>query len=426
MKSKFSLFKRPDRDSDHYYFRFSFRGKSYTRCLETADAKDAQARAKLKYGEITEAVRKGEFDRIDNTKTRHESTGTLEQLIEAYKVSPSDASAATRKTNSNALLQIVPKGTILDLTPTAARAHFTKVNAAALAEPDQLKAASTRRTGNAVWRKAKSLFVPKCLEYYKSKKLYHPTMGEFVSAGEAAKFTGRTVPKVAYNPPRDEVIKETLAAWATLAETDRNLYLAIGHELSFGLRIGEVAQVTWGWHTNRNGYPVLDNAAHVKGGTGWIQVRALDPYFTQMRIQIDLHDWRGEPDEYVITGSEAFRTDALFRSATEWLRLHGWATQKTNHALRALVGGQVAMRYGIYEAQMFLRHSTVKVTEQNYSHFIQKFKPANTDDLPARWASVSEVATKPTAVATLVATSKLPPSPAVSATDPVNRPVLQN
>ncbi|MGA2246804.1 MAG: hypothetical protein ABSH48_17570 [Verrucomicrobiota bacterium] len=426
MKSKFSLFKRPDRGSDHYYFRFHFRGKSYTRCLETADAKDAQARAKLKYAEITDAVRQGEFDRIDNTKTRHEAAGKLADLIAAYKVSPSDANAHTRKINWRALLHIVPEnGTILDLTPSAARAHFTNVNAAALAEPDQLRAASLRRTGNAIWRKAKSLFVPKCLEFYKGKDLYHPIMNEFVAAGQAARFSGHSVPKVAYNPPREEIIQQTLAAWAELADTDRNLYLAVGHERSFGLRISEVAQVTWGWHTVRNGYPALDNAAHVKGGTGWVQVRALDPYFTQMQIQIDLHGWHGEPDEHVITGEDTYRKKGLFRAATKWLRGLGWATQKTNHALRALVGGQVAMRYGIYEAQVFLRHSSVKVTEQSYSHFVQKFKPASTEELPAKWATISDV-TRTGAVATLVASRGLQPSPAESAPVTANETVSRN
>lgn len=91
----------------------------------------------------------------------------------------------------------------------------------------------------------------------------------------------------------------------------------------------------------------------------------------------------------IITGTETYRTDDLFRAVSAWLRGLGWETMKTNHALRAYAGSQVAMKYGIYEAQIFLRHSTVKVTEQNYSHFVSKFKPANLDQIPARWAKVT-------------------------------------
>ena len=383
--AKFRLFKRPGRED--YYFEFTFRSRRYLRCLDTADAAECQRRAKAKYSEITEAIIREEFERIDATKTRRVAVGTIAELIEAYKSGPSDASEGTRNNNCSSLCQIVPDtGTIRDLTPAAARKFFQEVNTKALAEKDQQRAASMRRTANAVWRKAKSLFTPKCLEYYRDQKLYQPNMSEFVAAGEAAKFSGRSVPKVDYNPPSDEIIAKTLTAWTELATTDRNLYLAIGHELAFGLRISEVAQVKWGWHQVRSDYPVIDSAAHVKAGTGWIRVRALDPWYSQMMAQVELNEWRGEDDEYVITGCDTYRKDGLFRAVTEWLRKLGWETLKSNHALRAYVGGQVAMRYGIYEAQMYLRHSSVKVTEQNYSHFIQQFKPSDVKTIAGRWA----------------------------------------
>ena len=60
---------------------------------------------------------------------------------------------------------------------------------------------------------------------------------------------------------------------------------------------------------------------------------------------------------------------------------------KTSHALRVYAGCQVAMRYGIYEAQMWLRHSTVKITERNNSHFVSKFKPQELESIAARWAT---------------------------------------
>jgi integrase len=70
------------------------------------------------------------------------------------------------------------------------------------------------------------------------------------------------------------------------------------------------------------------------------------------------------------------------------LRKLGWETRKTNHALRAYSGSQVAIKYGIYDAQAWLRHSTVKVTEDSYSQYVKDFKPANLDDIPARWATL--------------------------------------
>jgi len=182
----------------------------------------------------------------------------------------------------------------------------------------------------------------------------------------------------------EKILNATIDAWQKIE--DRNLFLAIGHELVFGLRIREMAQAKWNWWTTRQGYPVLDGQAAVKNGSGIVQVRAVDPYFNIMRTRVEANGWRGQDDDYIITGTMTYRTDDIFRAVTDWMKNQGWQTKKTNHALRAYTGSQIAMKYGIYEAQTWLRHSGVKVTESHYSHFVRKFKPANPDDLPVHWA----------------------------------------
>ena len=78
----------------------------------------------------------------------------------------------------------------------------------------------------------------------------------------------------------------------------------------------------------------------------------------------------GSSDTLVIEGTDSYRNDALFRAVSDFLCRLGWETKKTNHALRAYASGQIAMKYGIYEAQVFLRHSTRwEVTEQSYYIF---------------------------------------------------------
>jgi hypothetical protein len=62
------------------------------------------------------------------------------------------------------------------------------------------------------------------------------------------------------------------------------MFLAIGHELAFGLRKGELGQARWNWHTVRAGYPVMDSSVDgddvgSKTTPALIQVRALDPFF---------------------------------------------------------------------------------------------------------------------------------------------------
>jgi integrase len=140
---------------------------------------------------------------------------------------------------------------------------------------------------------------------------------------------------------------------------------------------------------------VLDGEAHVKNGTGRVQVRALDPFFTILQARVQTRGYRADlfnpqsairNPQYILSGPITARADGTPRAVSAWLRSLGWKTQKTNHALRAYAGSQIAMKYGIYEASTWLRHSTVKVSETHYSHFIQKFRPQNPDDLPVRWA----------------------------------------
>ena len=380
-----------------YYCRFEYLGQVYVRCLKTTEAAEAQRRARLRYAEITDLVNRGEFKSLSRTKLRTQQTATLETLRAAYLVGPSEAGAKTRALNLNALAQIaaVKAATkVCDLTPALIRHWFETVTTAVLAEPDQQKSSSLKRSANSRWAQARSIFTPKCLEHYRDKGIYHETMEAFVRAGDLAAFT--RIPKIAYNPPSESIITATLAAWEQLAlnpqPSSRDLFLAIGHELAFGLRIGELEQARWNWHTERNGYPVLDATANVKNGTGRLRVRALDPWFTSMKRHATANGWwpdltlNPQPSTLIIEGTATYRTDDLYRAVSAWLRSHGWETKKTNHALRAYTGSQVAMKYGIYDAQMWLRHSTVKVTEQNYAHFVDDFKPADLETIPCRYA----------------------------------------
>jgi integrase len=117
-------------------------------------------------------------------------------------------------------------------------------------------------------------------------------------------------------------------------------------------------------------------------------VRALDPWFSDMKARVVAEGWRGVEDAPIIEGSPSYCTGDLFRAIGSWMRKLGWKTNKTNHALRAYAGSQVAMKYRIYDAQAWLRHSTVKVTEDHYSQYVKDFKPANLDEIPARWATL--------------------------------------
>ena len=379
----------------HYYFRFEYRGKRYPRCLETNDAEKAQARAKKIAAEIKAAVQADDMKRLDGTRLRQPVTATVGELITSYLTSAGDADPGTRQQNVNALKQIlgicytgdVTALSVAQINTTAARRWFEHATEKAAAEKDQSAQLSLKRSANSRFVQARSLFTPRAIASYKDAGVYHENLEQFHKAYDVFSFT--RLPLSTYNPPAETIVEATLDAWEKI--DDRDLFLAIGHELAFGLRVSEMAQAKWNWWKQREGYPVLDGTAIVKNGSGLLQVRALDPWFTVMRIKAESRGWRptdpAKLDSYILTGSDTNRNDSVPRAVSAWLRNLGWDTQKTNHALRAYAGSQIAMKYGIYEAQTWLRHSSVNVTERNYSYFVKRFKPADPDTLPIRWAT---------------------------------------
>jgi integrase len=374
-----TIFKRSANPHAKYACRIKFRGKVHELTLAET-AKDSFEMAVRARREIHE-------DRWDALKTATALRGarqvTLAELEKKYLVSTVEASAATRTQNWNALLQLLDGQSPSQINAGLASAWFEKMASRASAEPDQQRQATLKRSANSRYQQAASVFAPRALAGYKLAGLATADFEKFLAAGELHKFN--RIPKKEYNPPAELIIAATLTAWEQLE--DRNLFLAIGHELAFGLRAGETVQVKWNWWTDRENYPVLDGAGDFKNGAGHICVRALDPWFSTMASRIAAKSWKGQPDEYVLTGNMTQRNDIVYRAASAWLRAQGWKTQKTNHALRAYAGSQVAMRYSIYDAQTWLRHASVTVTEQHYSHFIKKFRPEDPATLPVKWAT---------------------------------------
>jgi integrase len=231
-----------------------------------------------------------------------------------------------------------------------------------------------KRSSNSTWSQMTCLFRPKLLAAYRRAGLLLPDLAPFLAVYEAERFTGINT---RYNPPSQAVIRKTMHDWLNIE--DRNTFLAVGLMLSCGLRKGEVSQVTWGMFNRSHDGALLDGRGRVKNQSGCFVVPPLDPYWTVLQRRIERRGWRGRPDETVLQGSLTETTDDVFRRLSHWLHGLGWRTQKKAHALRAYSGSLVAMKWGIYRAQNWLRHATVKVTEQAYTHFCNSrlYKPEN-------------------------------------------------
>lgn len=408
---EYQLIKRTGRP--HWYFRLVVAGKDTWVDTQTTLAANAVIKAKA----ALDARVEGRWDAFrTGTRLRAPASATVAEAIKVYETAPGiDASTTTRTHYINCLknvLRTVHKTEDPGALPlTSCNLETLKTWFAMAVAPSetlnpqlpnsQLDLQRAKRTANSIASNAVCLFTDRALEAYRDAHLALPQcLEEFHRGYKLRKFT--KLPTREYNPPDDLTIARTLANWLQLE--DREVFLAIGLELSFGLRKAECAQARWDWFTTRQSYPVLDGEADVKNGSGRVQARALDPFWTQLVTRAKAQGWWGstpgsagvppatstlnpQPSTaYILTGSTTQRTSETFNRVSAWLRTQGWQTQKTNHALREYAGSMVAMRYGIYEAQVFLRHASVQVTEQHYSGFVKRFKPADLEALPCKWA----------------------------------------
>lgn len=395
-----------------WYFKFEFRGTSYPRCTETNLAKTAQKEARRLYEEITGRIKNGES--IEHTKTRHAVRADLADLHALYMGAPGPdnptpdprvtvrlkASLATRTMNVRAQLRLLGR-------------VFNREHAALLATPfDELLTGRTKKqwfalhantersakvTANSDFRKAASLCGARELELYKEVGITHDCLAEFAT-GTGQRFDKSDLGELHYSPPDEKIVAATLRDWE--ACEDRNVFLAIGHALAFGLRIGEIAQARWSWWQTRFGSPMLVATADAASGgkfkhnrIGHFDVPALDPWYSAMKRKAIARDWlpTGHSDAYILTGSDFIRKDATFRAVSDFLRARGWVTRTTNHALRAYAGCQVAIAYSLFDAQRFLRHSSIKVTQDHYLYLLNngphmEYLRAR---CPARWATLA-------------------------------------
>jgi integrase len=375
-----------------WHFNFKFRGERYARCLDTADATEAQKSARKKADAIRAAVISGELDRLDDTKTRHAAPvvePTLGELYAAYDACPATAKTKTRKHNkcamTNLLARVHAPKTVEELLQTPFRELVNGETAEAWFKLD-----IKPQTANSLWRQAASLCATRARWTYAKLKLDRPCLGDFEKVGRICQ---KPVSKAPPRPPSDKIIEETLAAWQ--ACEDRNLFLAVGHMLAFGLRIGEVEQLRQNWWTVRYGSPMLCATGEFKDHGVYFELPALDPWYSIMRTKAYARGWLSPTptDDYIISGSMTYRTDGLERDVSAWLRSLGWETTKTSHALRAYAGSQVCLKFGVYEASKFLRHSSVKVTEQHYLYLMKHpLVDSIRESCPVRWATLERPA----------------------------------
>ena len=359
----YKLFKRLRGRDAPWYLVGTVGGRRMQRSLDTNVAEVAVKRA---LANIIEPALKEQWGAVDATKLKRHFA-TVRELVEAWRGLGLACGEQHRRAAANALFNLLrragherPEAASAEiLNGRTVRRFFDSVNAGC-AELDQIEAGKRRRSANSIFNQAKAVVQPAAVARYRDAGLNVPDVREFIEAGRAERFDKC---EASQEPPEPELVARVLAEWPLLE--DWNEFAAVGLELAFGLRAGEVAQARWDWFGVRDGYHYLHAQAEVKNGSGRLSVCALNPFWETFVERAG--ERRLQVANTVLEGSETERGDLVFRRVSAWLRGLGWPLQKTNHGLRAYAGGEVAVRYGLEHAQVWLRHRSITTTQGHYT-----------------------------------------------------------
>lgn len=380
-----SLYKRKNAKtgvrSKYWSYKFEWAGKQIPRSTlftDKDDARRAMAAHRL-------ALEKGRFDIADKLRRKaSQADTTIGEVLQAYldPKAPLVTKPTGRRNCANALRNALRRvhGPAADadaLSVSAVNSTFVeryfddatrRVNGAA----DQAQAASFKRSAGSVLRQGLAVFEARAQRYYRSLALQLPDIEAVHQAVKECRFA--RVPRHEYAPAPQAVIEATLAAWPNLE--DRNMFLSVGLSLAFALRKGEIGQAKWGWLIE--GQPLISTtSASVKDSTGRLRIRGLNPFYATLVNRIRAHDWRGSDEEFIIQGTEYYRTWQVFNLVSVWMRSLGWTTQKASHELRAYSGSCVAILDDIFSASLFLRHKSVGLTQTYYCGYVSQAARSN-------------------------------------------------
>lgn len=210
------------------------------------------------------------------------------------------------------------------------------------------------RSSRSLLQQARSLFGRAMVERYTDRGLVMPPgVHEFVRYRLAGRIAKRE-----YLPPPDSVIDRTFQAVESLRDKDRDLYIAFWLAVGAGLRLSEIRRARWEDFVERSG------RLWISGGVGKDGERIEVPL--QARAVCALAPFRK-------TAGPVVRGE-WFRRLNRWMAGLGWQTTKKLHELRAYVGSLLYVQ-NPHAAMRFLRHKSIRMTEQFYVRYRTQVVP---------------------------------------------------
>lgn len=380
---KWRIFKRAG--SPCWYLVFQKDGKRHLHSLGDTTKETACEAAKLKI----RAWKEGRLDVLRRSMERPagKQFSSMTEFCAAALASPC-GKLSSREDQVAKLRRVIQRAgrnpdtcTTVVFSDDTAKDYFRHVEQHAQTITNQKRRNSYIGSALATFTGSMATIAPAKLRHYENL-----TLPDVTSWREALKKSGVKHNKArGFDAPPLPMVRAMMREWVRIAQDGdyahvphrfefdrRNVFLAMGLMLSFGLRKSEVAQVRWEWFTRDNYGPVLRGDALVKNGSGELRMTPLNPFWRIFNHFATVRGWRKASGPVLDGTCSADVRDYPFTHIGLILRRLGWETQKTNHALRDLAASLITTKFGANKAQWWARHSSVTTTEAHYSRFVDQ------------------------------------------------------
>ena len=386
------------RPGSNYMLRVQRHGKDLPRTTGTPIADIARKQALTLLKAMFSDSWEEQSDVLRHKAKAQSSVGDLLDLYELHAPTELGIAKGSAKRNAGQLLRIIEQARpesnarklrIEEINDDLARSYIAAARKAGRGD------SSIRSSIN----QARSLFTPKLGHLYEKNLSLPKVQQTYEKNGSRPRLMGFSISSLNLKTsieefvpiPAEIVAKMEKEAHGPLRECQPSAYRAYLLMSRLGLRNSEVVAVRQGWFETHNGTRLLvlkdrpQEAFKLKNSlSGAIGVS--DALWGQLTAGLP-EGWDYLIDEKTMTD----RFDAAYRTLNNFIRGFLPDRKKGAYELRKWAGSIVATRSGIYAAQQFLRHRSVKTTESYYATYLKTIHGISADDLSSIYASKEAV-----------------------------------
>ncbi len=303
-----------------------------------------------------------------NALKSRSSAPTIGEIIDEYRRACSELELQSVTINGgiNALLRVICLARQCD-KEKAKETLVTLLNSDLIAAYWKATGTENRNTAASRLNQAQAIFSTRAMEIYRRKWRQLPDLTAFSSA---PKLRRRSVDQTFKDSGADVAGQMEWAA-QQIRQTDPDTYRVYLLAARLGLRDKEIVHVRGNWIEERRGKWVLavidrpKQSFQTKAGVNrWLEL-------SQELIDEFCEDI-GKPQYLIADGKPpTTRQNAVYRTASAFIRRYLPARSKSLHELRKYAGARIATEHGLYAAKEFLGHTTVSTTEKHYAAYLK-------------------------------------------------------